>query len=140
MIRPLAVRLNPGEDLRRAIESHAARQNIGAGFILSCVGSLSHAALRLAGQSGETVFAGPLEILSLGGTLSPNGVHLHIALADAHGKAIGGHLLPGCIIFTTAELVIGILPDHRFSRRHDPQTGYQELEITTRRDDAEGVG
>jgi predicted DNA-binding protein with PD1-like motif len=31
---------------------------------------------------------------------------------------------------TTAELVIGLLPDWKFRREHDPATGYTELQIS----------
>jgi hypothetical protein len=50
---------------------------------------------------------GFFEILSVTGTLSIYGVHLHICIADAEGNSIGGHLMEGCIIYTTDELVIG---------------------------------
>ena len=33
---------------------------------------------------------------------------------------------------TTAELVIGLLPEWRFSREHDPATSYAELRISPR--------
>ena len=44
---------------------------------------------------------------------------------------LGGHLLDGCIVQTTAEIVLAILPEVSFSRRHDTATGYAELVITT---------
>ncbi len=46
------------------------------------------------------------EILSLTGTVSENGSHIHITGADSAGKTIGGHLLQGCIINTNAEVII----------------------------------
>ena len=93
------------------------------------VGSLSVAKLRLAGASEATVIRGDLEILSLSGTLSRDGAHLHIAVANGTGSVIGGHLCPGSLVRTTAELVIGLLPEWRFRRELDPATGYAELEI-----------
>lgn len=75
------------------------------------IGSLSTARLRLAGKQRSTHLRGDLEILSLSGTLSPNGAHLHIAVADASGAVIGGHLCSGSLVRTTAELVIGLLPE-----------------------------
>ena len=39
--------------------------------------------------------------------------------------------MDGCIVLTTAEIVLAILPEVRFSRRHDIVTGYAELVITT---------
>jgi predicted DNA-binding protein with PD1-like motif len=45
------------------------------------------------------------------------------------GACVGGHLVRGCIVNTTAELVIGDLPEVEFHRRLDPATGYRELSI-----------
>ena len=88
------------------------------------------AQLRFAGAVEATVIHGDLEILSFSGTLSPDGAHLHIAIADSSGAVIGGHLCTGSLVRTTAELVIGLLPEWRFSRELDPATGYPELQIS----------
>jgi predicted DNA-binding protein with PD1-like motif len=101
-----------------------------AGCVISAVGSLSLAQLRLAGATQATAIHGELEILSLSGTLSPDGVHLHIAISGSSGTVIGGHLCAGSLVRTTAELVIGLLPDWQFRRELDPATGYPELRIT----------
>jgi hypothetical protein len=37
--------------------------------------------------------------------------------------------MDGCKVYTTAEIVIGIMPNCSFLRTFDPQTGYPELEI-----------
>jgi predicted DNA-binding protein with PD1-like motif len=97
--------------------------------VISAVGSLTVVQLRLAGAAEATAIKGELEILSLSGTLSPDGAHLHIAVADSSGAVIGGHLGAGSLVRTTAELVIGLLPAWRFSRELDPATGYAELAI-----------
>jgi predicted DNA-binding protein with PD1-like motif len=86
----------------------------------------------LAGATEATAIHSELEILSLSGTLSPDGAHLHIAVADSQGAVIGGHLCAGSLVHTTAELVIGLLPEWRFSRELDLATGYAELRITPR--------
>ena len=98
--------------------------------MISAVGSLSLAQLRLAGATRATAIGGELEIISLSGTLSPDGSHLHIAIADSSGAVIGGHLCAGSLVRTTAELVISLLPEWRFSRELDPATGYPELRIS----------
>ena len=59
---------------------------------MTCVGSLRKAALRLADRDETTLYQGKFEIVSLVGTLSVDGPHLHIALADGARKMIGGHL------------------------------------------------
>ena len=126
------LRLQPGADLRLALEAWMGKQHEQAGCVLSAVGSLSAVQLRLAGQQESTTITGDLEILSLSGTLSPDGVHLHVAVADSRGTAIGGHLCAGSRVRTTAELVIGLLPEWSFCRELDPATGYPELQITAR--------
>ena len=86
--------------------------------------------LRLAGAAEATAIHCDLEIISLSGNLSPDGVHLHIAASGSSGTVIGGHLCSGSLVRTTAELVIGLLPEWRFCRELDPATGYAELRIS----------
>jgi predicted DNA-binding protein with PD1-like motif len=131
-----AFRLPPGADLKAELQSITAHHALRAGFILTCVGSLSAARLRMPGAQGEPeafkTFAEPLEIVSLVGTLSPDGLHLHIALSRRDGACIGGHLMPGCIVNTTTELVIGEGELLEFRRVVDPDTGYGELSVEAR--------
>ena len=72
------------------------------------------------------------EIVSLTSTVSRHGCHLHMALADHQGNVVGGHVLEGCEVFTTAEIVIGECVNHVFSREHDEETGFDELVVTTK--------
>ncbi len=127
-----ALRLRPNQDLRHELEAFAAAHNLRAAFVLTCVGSLRHAALRLANKPDTTHYEDKFEIVSLVGTLSNDGPHLHISLSDGTGRTIGGHLQPGNLIYTTAEIVIGELGDKVFSRPIDPETTYDELEIADR--------
>lgn len=127
-----AFRLQPNQDLKISIKNYVRENKIKAGVILSCVGSLNCAILRMAGGNSVKIFKGKLEIVSLVGTLSPNGCHLHIALSDKDGKVIGGHLNEGCMIYTTAEIVIGEIENLSFSRAIDENTGFKELVIQNR--------
>jgi predicted DNA-binding protein with PD1-like motif len=61
--------------------------------------------------------------VALSGTLSPDGPHLHIAVADAAGRTLGGHLGVGSIVHTTAEIVVVELRGVDFSRQPDRETG-----------------
>jgi predicted DNA-binding protein with PD1-like motif len=128
-VRILALRLKPGQDLRQQLESFVKEQGIKAGFLITTVGSLRQASIRLADQPAATDFTGKFEIVSLVGTLGQDGVHLHISISDSTGKTIGGHLVAGCLIYTTAEIVIGEAQGLTFSRELDAETGYQELRI-----------
>ncbi len=124
-----SIRLLPNTDLKNQIVNLCAEKNISSGIILSSVGSLKSAHLRLSDKKTGSVFQGPFEILSLNGTLAKNGIHLHICISDSSGQTIGGHLLEGCLIHTTCELVIGEISDLEFIRELDPQTNYMELKI-----------
>ncbi|WP_411870243.1 PPC domain-containing DNA-binding protein [Vulcanococcus limneticus] len=128
-MRVVPLRLQPGEDLRLALQAWMGQQHEQAGCVISAVGSLSVAQLRFAGAAEATTIRGDLEILSLAGTLSPDGAHLHTALADSSGAVVGGHLGVGSLVRTTAELVLGLLPEWQFRRQLDPTTGYAELQI-----------
>lgn len=131
-MKTYALRLRPGQDLRKELEKFAKEQRLQAGLVLTAVGSLTKAALRLADQSETTQFEGKFEIVSLVGTLSPDGPHLHISLSDKTGRTIGGHLVEGCIVYTTVELVVGEIEGVRFTREQDAQSGYKELRVTRR--------
>ena len=122
MLQPL--RLNPGDDLRAALEAGAP-----TGFVVAGIGSLAHAQLRFAGEPGPTRIEGPLEILTLSGSLTPDGAHLHASVSDAAGRVLGGHVCAGCEVRTTAELLVAPLPAGSLSRAFDTATGYPELRI-----------
>ncbi|MEH2057612.1 MAG: PPC domain-containing DNA-binding protein [Nostoc sp.] len=128
-MRVFAIRLKPHDDLRQSLKNFVKQEDIKAGFILSAIGSLEEAKIRFANQDISTVLTEKFEIIALNGTIATTGVHLHIAISDREGKTIGGHLDDGCIIYTTAEIVIGASEEFTFNRTFDQQTGYQELEI-----------
>lgn len=132
-IKIYAIRLKPNQDLRQELEKFVKENKISAGFIVTAVGSLKESRLRLADQSDSTEFEGKYEIVSLVGTLSADGVHLHISVSDKTGKTIGGHLTEGCKIYTTAEIVIGTTAEITFTRETDAETTYKELKIRKRR-------
>ena len=127
-----ALRLTPGQDLRRELEAFTRKEHLQAGFIITCVGSLQQAVIRPTNQPDALTRVEKFEIVSLTGTLSPDGPHLHIALSDSLGNTFGGHLLEGNLIYTTAEIVIGEAEQFRFSRETDPVTTYKELKISPR--------
>jgi predicted DNA-binding protein with PD1-like motif len=128
-LKAYALRLKPGDDLRQQLTAFLAAHGIKAGAVLTCVGSLTTVTLRLANQDGPTVYQGHFEIVSLVGTLSTNGSHLHLSVADSTGRTLGGHLLDGCRVYTTAEIVLGELPALEFGREADPAFGYKELVV-----------
>jgi len=131
---PLPLRLVPGDDLRRALEAAVAARGCRAAFVVSGIGSLSAARLRLAGRAQAEALDGDLEILTLAGTVGSGGSHLHASLSDAEGRVVGGHLGYGCIVRTTGEVLLALLPDHDFAREPDTATGFAELVVRARGD------
>jgi predicted DNA-binding protein with PD1-like motif/glutaredoxin len=109
-MRTLPLKLGPGSDLRRSLEQLAIEQG-AAGFVLGVVGNLSRAAFQCAGRSGPTILEGDLEIITLQGTVAPDGVHLHLSLSDSDCQVWGGHLEPGTLVLKGADLLVGFLQD-----------------------------
>jgi len=122
-------RIHPGMDLKREIEKRVNQENIKAGCILSIVGSLKQANLRLADGKTEKKMVENFEIVSATGTVSIKGCHIHLGLARKKGIVIGGHLKENSFINTTAEIVILEFENLEFSRELDKSTGYKELII-----------
>lgn len=123
------IRLKPGEDIYTSLQDYIERENIEAAYIITTVGSLTEASIRYANQKEASLIKGYFEITSLVGTLSMHGSHLHIAVADELGNCKGGHLMKGSIVYTTAEIVIGVLPNIKYLRELDSTFGYKELVV-----------
>lgn len=121
-------RLTQDSDLKKEIEEYAIKNKI-SGVILCSVGCLSKLTIRLADGKSILEKDGRFEIVSITGTLSEDGVHIHISVSDEYGNTIGGHLKDGCIVNTTAEVIIKAFDDIKFNREYDENTGYDELVI-----------
>lgn len=124
------LRLSPGDDLRITLQDTLRQLGLHAAFVLQGIGSLSVAQVRFAGADDATELRDELEILTLAGSISPDGAHLHMSVADSRGRVFGGHVAAGCRVRTTAELLLALLPGHRFAREPDSGTGFLELVIT----------
>lgn len=123
-------RLLPNDDLKIQLGKICLEKNIQAACIASSVGSLKNLNLRLANSQTFLKRTENFEIISLNGTISIHGIHLHMSVSDHQGNVIGGHLMDENIIYTTCELVILELPDFKFSRETDSSTGFKELKIS----------
>lgn len=130
MITPIAVRLTKGDDLKQCIQHLVTEHNISAGTIASCVGCFTHLKIRLAGATQTLELNEPVEIVSVMGTLTPNHQHIHISVAKQSGEVVGGHLMEGCLIDTTAELILHKYHNLSFARQHDNNTGFTELVVS----------
>jgi predicted DNA-binding protein with PD1-like motif len=128
-MQSLPLRIPGGLDLRTALERELVARGCEAAFVVAGMGSLSGTQLRFAAAETPTTIEGPVEMLTLSGTLSPDGVHLHMSVSDVHGRVYGGHVAPGCVVRTTAEIMLMLLPEWSFAREPDPATGYRELVV-----------
>ncbi|XP_076443080.1 bifunctional protein GlmU-like [Babylonia areolata] len=128
-MKSIAARFTPGQELCQCLHRLVKSHDLKAAFVLTCVGSLKKATLRLADSVSIVTYNGPFEIVSLVGTLSGGEGHLHISLSDSEGRVIGGHVVDDLIIHTTAEVVIGECEGNKFEREKDDSTGYNELVV-----------
>ena len=122
-------RLHPGQDLRKEITAFVTKEKMHAAVIITCVGNLKKAVLRMADERIIKTYQGTFEIVSLVGTLEKGNSHLHIALSDKNGNVVGGHLKDGSIVGITAEIVIGELSGVLFERVLDKETRFKELVV-----------
>ncbi len=120
-------RITPENDLKEEINLFTIKNNVKAGILICAVGSLSKAVLRMSDGSIKQ-FEGPLEIVSIQGTVSLDGIHVHLSVSDENGKVWGGHLKEGCLVNTTVELSI-LEYDGTFKRKLDTKTGFRELYV-----------
>lgn len=73
-------RLHRGDDLLGSIDAYVKEHHIAAGVMLSGVGCVYRWEVRDASGVGVQSGAEDAEIVSLTGTVSENGSHLHVAL------------------------------------------------------------
>jgi len=125
----IAFRLKPGEDVKKCIDSIVVKNDIKAGYIATAVGSLTQYHIRFANVDSGKIGKGYFEVVSLVGTLSINGSHLHISVSDNMGTTIGGHLLTENFVYTTLEIVIVKINNLSFTRENDGSTPWKELKI-----------
>mmetsp|Transcript_31209 Transcript_31209/g.89553 ORF Transcript_31209/g.89553 Transcript_31209/m.89553 type:complete len:331 (-) Transcript_31209:92-1084(-) len=125
----LCLRLLPGDDILKCLKAFAEERELDAAVVLTCVGSTGQTTLRPAGVPKPKVFEGKFEIVSMTGTLSRAGHHLHMSISDPECNVFGGHMMEGCIVRTTAEIALSVLEGLEFTRPLDARTGYDELSI-----------
>jgi predicted DNA-binding protein with PD1-like motif len=143
--RVLAVRMAPGDDLYGTTLKIVKEKGIKAGVIISVAASLQRATLRNVWQfpnpwpiSNEcrifTPIEGPLELLQMSGNITQTEdgepyLHAHVTISMGRPEAtcFGGHLVEGCTIFSTCEMVIAEIDNLAFLRLMDKQTKVGEV-------------
>ncbi|MHA1480244.1 MAG: PPC domain-containing DNA-binding protein [Candidatus Thorarchaeota archaeon] len=125
-----------GEDILKTIQEIASENKISAGQ-LSLIGAISKATLgyfdRQSKQYRSFSIDEDLEVVSCMGNIAiaENGdyiVHAHMIVADEKGKCYGGHLMEGCEVSVTIELVINVF-DGKLLRAIDTDTGLNLLNL-----------
>lgn len=128
-VRVLMGRLERGDDLLARLTEICVAEGVRAGR-LEAIGAVERACLAYYDQqAGEYQFFeldAPLEITKLSGNVSLKDgqpmVHAHVTLADRDGRAFGGHLAPGTVVFA-CEFVVEVFDGPDFVRGFDEQTG-----------------
>ena len=132
--RVVVARLEPGEDILKSIEKIIQTQSIISGH-LSLIGAVSKVHLGYFNREENTYrdFAveEDLEIVSCVGNIAKHEkghiVHAHLVASDANGKCYGGHLMEGCVVSVTIEVVITEFP--KMARTRDAATGLNLLDL-----------
>jgi uncharacterized protein len=139
------MRLAPGDDILPTMIYIAKKCGINQAVIVGGAASLSEAHIRNVRKYPEsfpitddvrifTQLDGPLELLSLSGNISRlenDEPYIHCHAAISVGKpdalAVGGHVLPGTVVYSTAELSLVEITGCSILRRDDPETHVPEI-------------
>jgi predicted DNA-binding protein with PD1-like motif len=99
-----------GDDLKKILEDFAREKKIGSGVLLTCVGSLKQGSVRFPESNNATTITGVQEVVGATGTISSEGIHVHLSMTDRSGKTTGGHLMDGCIVNGLDIVILEYLP------------------------------
>ncbi len=143
--RVLAIRMAPGDDLFGTTLKICREKGVKAGVILSVAASLQKAVLRNVWRFPDpfpitdecrifTPVNGPLELLQMSGNITQTEkgepylhAHVTISLGRPEATCFGGHLVEGCIIFSTCEMMIAELENVALMRLMDQHTRVGEV-------------
>jgi predicted DNA-binding protein with PD1-like motif len=128
--------MDPGDDILKTIQRVAQEHNVRSGQI-TLIGAVSRAKLgyfdREEGEYKDFLIERDLEVVSGMGNISRLSddsivVHAHLVVSDEEGRCWGGHLMEGCEVSVTIELVI-IETTAELRRAKDEMTGLNLLDI-----------
>ena len=122
-------KLDYGGDLLEQLTAVCQKENISLGKV-EAIGAVQKAKIGYYNQKTReyqfTEIDKDLEITNLTGNISLRDnkpmVHAHITLADEDGRAFGGHLAQGTIVFA-CEFIIQTFAGPAYRRTHDEDTG-----------------
>ena len=128
--------MGPGDDILKTIEHVAIEHDVKSGQI-TLIGAVSRAKLgyfdRDSGVYRDFLIERDLEVVSGMGNISRLEddsvvVHAHLVVSDEEGRCWGGHLMEGCEVSVTIELVI-IETNADLRRVKDEMTGLNLMDI-----------
>ncbi|HDD67510.1 MAG TPA: DNA-binding protein [Candidatus Thorarchaeota archaeon] len=134
--RVVLARMKPGEDIIETLERIATDNGIQGGQ-LNLIGAVSRATLgyfdRKRGEYRTFTIEKDLEVVSCMGNLSrlADGtavVHAHMVASDETGRCYGGHVMRGCEVSATIEVIITEF-DTELRRARDEMTGLNLLSL-----------
>lgn len=126
----------PGEDILRKLEDLVREYKIKSGH-LSLIGAVSKAKLGYFDFESKEYLSFHvdeyLEVVSCMGNISrtTNGdivVHAHMIVSDRNGKCYAGHLMQGCEVSVTMEVIMTEL-EYALTRAKDSLTGLNLLDL-----------
>jgi predicted DNA-binding protein with PD1-like motif len=128
-------RLLEGEDLVESVRKTAEDSSVRAGvFIL--IGALKNAVLGFYKEGEYKIIRldGPLEIASCMGNIAIDEkgellIHAHAVVSNEKGDTFGGHLMKGCHVGPTAELVVIEAIGVNLQRTFDERTKLRLLKL-----------
>jgi predicted DNA-binding protein with PD1-like motif len=128
--RKIMGRLAKGEDLLAALANCAREHGITLGEV-QAIGAVSQARVGYYHQGERQYYfldlPRPLEIASLIGNISLKDgepmVHAHVTLSDGDGRAFGGHLAEGTLVFACEFAIQEYQSATPLVRRMDDPTG-----------------
>jgi len=128
-------RLQEDDDVVESIKKNADENGVKAGIFM-LIGALRCAMLGCyrEGTYINTSLNGPLEVASCMGNVAVDEkgetiIHAHIVVSNEKGEAYGGHLMKGCRVGPTAELVMIEAADVHLQRTYDEKTKLKLLRL-----------
>jgi predicted DNA-binding protein with PD1-like motif len=127
--------MEPGEDVFETIGKVAEEYGVKSGH-LTLIGAISGAKLGYfhtgANEYRDFTIDEDVEVVSCMGNISMlNGglvVHAHMIVSDEKGRCYGGHLMKGCTVSVTIEMVLTEVAAD-LTRARDERTGLNLLNI-----------
>ncbi len=131
----MMIKLDKGEWLLESMTRALVEAKVENALLIQGIGMLEEFGLGFFdGEKHVTrTICEPYELISMGGTIArfenDYSIHLHASLGAGDNSVIGGHLTDGRIA-AIAEIMVLVLDSVKLSRKHNPITNLNELDIS----------